>query len=450
MNSFETGLKSITLYVEKLDNTHCTICLSAPSYFQLQTKLEHEIKEVPSNKLLVVDRNKQQFQIADNNDVLRLEHQDELYFLDPTTIQKPVQYLRYAPLCANDLRAQALLPPEASIVALCGENLIKMWWNINAPDENQILEMKSFGKFIVQQFKSVGYIRVQPPEDYIKSNIQLYSVVKNFFQLPTETKLNTQQLNFTRQNQDYQNKLGYGIPQTAWKEYFIHRNVDVKLYETNSIPLHSSLSKFFNYQTLLSSSVAYCVLQYLGMSWKLAQSLLLKCDERVRNVQDIGYYSMMECFRYQSPSSVVAEDRDKVFVGCAEHSDISLLTCIPQCFGTPGLEIMAWKTDSNATTNWYKVETHVNQSVVFPGEQMFRISNGFIAPTVHRVFLSPSQDKFRYSFPYELMMSPDTVVNCKAWLNSDIVGAISETFSKIESVKEIVSNISSNLISVNK
>src|SRR4051812_1523375 len=84
MNSFETGCSSINLYIhpeivnDKTD-IYNLITLSKPSFFELHTKIIHDLHSFNwsnNNFQLLLNRNNTIYKIEDNNDVLRLEHED--------------------------------------------------------------------------------------------------------------------------------------------------------------------------------------------------------------------------------------------------------------------------------------------------------------------------------------------------------------------------------------
>jgi isopenicillin N synthase-like dioxygenase len=476
-NSFETGLQQLNLYVSRESFGHKMVTLSQPHFFELCAKVENAF-QLLGELSFSVERDEIDYQIMDDNDVLRLEEEECLTIRLHEEKKQPasIVLLRYCPLNEIDPRSRSeeFNQEKENSKAVSIESLLELCDDTDAMEEQ--------GKMIVDQFKTHGYIRLQQQSQTSYASTYKAALLSSIslFDLPEEVKLHSrsacQDLSFSTANSNYQHKIGYGKPSTAFKEYFIHRNLmfpsyslkQQQVYFGSSLPhFKHNVDAFFHYCQMISKMVATCVLTYLGLKKDQIKTLLTKSSEPVSpSSSDVAFHSMMECFKYQIPTFKVASNTSKTFVACAEHGDVSLLTCIPQCHGTAGLQIMSWKNGF-----WNQVEksfdclnSNPTDMIVFPGEQMQRISNGFISPSQHRVFFlldqpssnndnkteNNSLNEVRYSFPFELLLSPDSKIDCKTWLDETIVGPISETYSKIETVKEAVMTISKNLISVNK
>jgi len=408
--------------------------------------------------------------------VLRMQEDDVISLLDSTQQDSDALIpLHAAPLDGKDPRAQSVdYSVHNAEATLAGIELLQLWQKellsangldkpqLEASETSRIVE---HSRAISEQFKSAGYIRIRFPRDSIVENVFTDAILSAvaFFKLPSALK---QASSLYSANPNYQNRLGYGKPNTFNKEYFIYRNVEHKS-ENNDLPsnnhglsldFHDRLSALFSLQTAVASAVAWLVFQHIGFSRETIQTLLMRASQTAPIDHYVAYRSMMEAFCYTVPD-FSSENKQEVHVACAEHGDVSLLTCIPHCVGRPGLEVMAWQDGK-----FRQVEQEDQRSfefIVFPGEQMQRISNAYFSPTQHRVFfraapptasaeLSKKASAARYSIPYELLLAPDTVLQCEKWLDADVVGWVSPSCALVETMKQAVDKVSAGLISVNK
>lgn len=149
---------------------------------------------------------------------------------------------------------------------------------------------------------------------------------------------------------------------------------------------------------------------------------------------------------------------------CSIHCDASLLTLIPRCVGSAGLQLY-----NLSASGWQSVEAQCapDEGVVFPGDMMQRITNGEILATSHRVAFAPqrktsadavvsdsleedaSLSSHRYSFPFELFLAPSAVVDCASLLSLP-PSAVHSDCRAVQSAMEALSQLSANLVSVNK
>jgi isopenicillin N synthase-like dioxygenase len=90
--------------------------------------------------------------------------------------------------------------------------------------------------------------------------------------------------------------------------------------------------------------------------------------------------SFSEAFLYHDNPS------DDYIEPCPMHADMGLLTIIPVGDGPAALEMFSWSCGG-----WVNVETSKQMTsdprvcVVFPGDLLTAVTNGFFQPTAHRV-----------------------------------------------------------------
>ncbi len=180
----------------------------------------------------------------------------------------------------------------------------------------------------------------------------------------------------------------------------------------------------------------------------VVDSILQGTMDPAQSLDTFGFTSLMEVFRYNCADrrnkSNCEEDENRYRIPCGDHRDVSLLTIIPKCVGTPGLEVFNWKG------YWQAVEAASTDldCVVFAGELLHRLTAGAVSPTSHRVVvqLKNCADSARYSCTFELLLNPRFEIDCKQLFNS----YSTTEFKCIETSQDYISNTSKHLISVNK
>ncbi len=106
-----------------------------------------------------------------------------------------------------------------------------------------------------------------------------------------------------------------------------------------------------------------------------------------RNDEENRFSSVIELFHYSvTGSSAGAAEAGAAeataLLPCSTHSDASLLTLIPRCTSSPGLQLYNWSASA-----WQAVEAQSSEeeAIVFPGDMMQRVSNGGVIASPHRV-----------------------------------------------------------------
>jgi isopenicillin N synthase-like dioxygenase len=101
----------------------------------------------------------------------------------------------------------------------------------------------------------------------------------------------------------------------------------------------------------------------------------------------------------------IPDDADPQSVRAAAHEDINLLTLLVAAQGS-GLELL----DRNGT--WLPVETTRNNLIVDSGDMLARMTNDAIPATTHRVVNPVGANVSRYSMPFFMHPSSETILEC--------------------------------------
>jgi hypothetical protein len=125
--------------------------------------------------------------------------------------------------------------------------------------------------------------------------------------------------------------------------------------------------------------------------------------------------SLLDIFRYYKASSVCDAKES-----CGNHVDHGLLTLVPRALGVAGLEVYSW-----SSWDWVAVESLAksqNECVVFAGESLPLITDGWILPANHRVVVRAEAHKeataqreadtktSRISTPFLLFANPKRIL----------------------------------------
>ena len=102
------------------------------------------------------------------------------------------------------------------------------------------------------------------------------------------------------------------------------------------------------------------------------------------------------------PAMASAPDAPHVWAG--EHADINLITALPRATA-PGLQV---KLKENGT--WIDAVAEGNQAIINTGLMLEVITNGTIAPGIHRVVAAPDQPGDRYSVVQFCHPTPWTIL----------------------------------------
>ncbi len=154
----------------------------------------------------------------------------------------------------------------------------------------------------------------------------------------------------------------------------------------------STVWPVFHRLGLVCQQLTSLLLEALGAHSVQVKELIKGSMEPGRNDEENRFTSVIELFHYSvtgSAAGAAAAGAAEAAapLPCSMHSDASLLTLIPRCTGSPGLQLYNWSASA-----WQAVEAQCSEeeAIVFPGDMMQRISNGGVIASPHRVAFDPS------------------------------------------------------------
>jgi len=447
--SFRSGPIVRCIIYDLDDYSRKCITLNKATIFDLNILLQNE-----NNRIIFVKRRDRLFIIKTNRDVEEIGHysgQDIIYIANNTTID-----MRNAISLSRYQCERSEIPAKIDMYGDCV---------ISSQD------IMSKGRLIYDALRKHGFFRIVLNDDEVSNVNKIFNMMKWFTEQSRQLK---DQYSYRSIGSDNtQPQFGYRETDLS-KEYFVCR----KLSDENKGVICEALKHFahspkpplkifrksppFNLK-YPSKDFEACVNQYMTMMGEITKYILVAllfeigCDRyQIRSIidgtllpakslQSLGFTSMTEMFKYDCSGYV--DGQHNIRIPCGDHFDVSLFTIIPYCRGTPGLEVFDWSRE------WLRVEEDANvfknECIVFPGEQLQRITAGLVSATPHRVVLEVGLDKEdRYSAPFELLLDPDYRIDCNSLLPES--ADISDTYKTIECAQDYISRISQTLVSVNK
>jgi isopenicillin N synthase-like dioxygenase len=227
-----------------------------------------------------------------------------------------------------------------------------------------------------------------------------YSAVREFFNLPTEKKLNY----ICKEGGGQRGYTSFGVEHAKDSQYpdlkeFWHVGREVpeghrfyKYYPKNMWPtevkgFEESLSNLYN----SLSMTAITILEALGMALDVPQNYFREMIEEGNSILRPIYYPP------------VGEAPPKGSVRAAAHEDINLITILMGATSS-GLELL----DRDGT--WLPVETKEGQLVVDTGDMMTVLTNGVLPATTHRVVNPGDGNSERFSMPFFVHPHPEVML----------------------------------------
>lgn len=267
----------------------------------------------------------------------------------------------------------------------------------------------SFVEALGKAYEDIGFVAVR--NHLIDADLQesLYAAVKQFFALPTETKLSYEKPELAGQRGyvSFGREHAKDSDAADLKEFW-HFGQEVpaddpigKLYPDNievaELPdFHSTGMK------------AYRRFEDTGRAMLQAIALYLDLDENFFDDKIQGGNSILRPIHYppitQEPDSAVR---------AGQHEDINLITLLIGA-SADGLQVL------NKQNEWVSITAVADHIVVNVGDMLQRLTNNKLRSTTHRV-VNPPRDKWhtpRYSIPFFLHprseMRLDCLPNCIA------------------------------------
>lgn len=240
------------------------------------------------------------------------------------------------------------------------------------------------------------------------------------------------------------------------KEYFVCRDLTKLQSGKTSILKYPSkhfeecAMNYINAMKSITKKLLRSILISLSIKEEYLEEVLNHCGNSADSLNTLGFASMSEIFRYDCKGYIPSSDsggggggEGNLRMPCGDHVDVSLLTVIPKCIGTPGLEVFDWEQ------GWISIEKELktNECVVMAGEMLNRLTCGNVTPTSHRVVIETDSNNERYSAVYELLPDPSYLIDCVKLFGASVS---QEQYKIVETSCDYISRISQNLVSVNK
>lgn len=252
-------------------------------------------------------------------------------------------------------------------------------------------------------YEQIGFVAIR--NHGIPQNIlsDLYEEVKNFFELPTETKLRYDdtagggQRGYTGFGKEHAKDRNAGDLKEFWHfgQYTDGATTDVPPYPPNKIVQELP---GFN----LAGENIYKALEYTGIEMLRAIALHLGLDENYFDEKVTYGNSILRAIHYPP---IVSDPMDAIRAG--EHEDINLITLLVGA-SADGLEVL------NKNGEWIGVTEVEDHIVVNVGDMLQRLTNDQLKSTTHRV-VNPPREQWanpRYSIPFFLHPRPEVRLDC--------------------------------------
>ena len=254
-----------------------------------------------------------------------------------------------------------------------------------------------------QAYQQIGFVAVKG--HFLSDEISkgLYAVVKNFFDLPAETKNNYEidglfgQRGYTSFGKEHAKGSSAGDLKEFWHfgQYVEDGDSVGSIYPQN-IEVPEVLDFAVN------GKKAYQALEKTGEYMLRAIALFLNLDEDYFSSKIHNGNSILRPIHYPP---ITSEPKNAVRAG--QHEDINLITLLMGA-SADGLQVL------NKKNEWISVTALPNQLVVNVGDMLQRLTNNKLKSTTHRV-VNPPKEKWgesRYSIPFFLHPRSEMRLDC--------------------------------------
>ena len=249
-----------------------------------------------------------------------------------------------------------------------------------------------------------AYVRHDVSDDLID---EAYGLLETFFELPAEEKARFVapgthgQTGYTgllvetaasAQVADWKEMLNWGrdvAPGHPLRARFPHRYHDQVLPEAAVPGISSVLNAFHDAIADLQRRVLRIIAVGIG------------CHESFFERSLVDGSTLSRAIHY--PSMVSAPDAPHVWAG--EHADINLITALPRATA-PGLEVKV-----KSTGEWIPAVAPEGGAIINTGLMLEIVTNGVIAPGIHRVVADAGQEGDRYSVVQFCHPTPWTILS---------------------------------------
>ncbi|MCW3075000.1 MAG: flavonol synthase [Flaviaesturariibacter sp.] len=257
-------------------------------------------------------------------------------------------------------------------------------------DENR---KQKFVAELGKAYEEVGFVAVKNhgvPDDLIAD---LYKYVQQFFQLPTETKLNYEKKELAGQRgyTSFGREHAKGFDAPDLKEFFQYgQTVEDGETVTDDYPENVTVDEVPELSPTLFN--AYRNFEKSGKALLQAIALYLGLDEHYFDNYVHNGNSILRAIHYPP-----IQNEPKSAIRAEQHEDINLITLLVGA-SADGLQILTKQNE------WVGVTSLPEQIVVNVGDMLQRLTNNRLRSTTHRVVNPPRElwGTSRYSIPFFL------------------------------------------------
>ena len=261
---------------------------------------------------------------------------------------------------------------------------------------------QKFVNEIGKAYENIGFVALKG--HFLNDTLvdQLYSQIKAFFDLPTETKRSYEQNNGGQRGYiSFGKESAKGKKEGDLKEFwhfgqYVENNPKLKAEYPENITVNE-LPKFNS-----TGKETYQMLEKTGIYVLRALALFLDLDEHYFDNYVKNGNSILRPIHYPP---ILEEPKNAV--RAAAHGDINLITLLMGAQGK-GLQVQ------NHNGDWIDAMAAPDEIVINVGDMLSRHSNNRLKSTIHRVVNPPKENwgTSRYSIPFFLHPISDMPLNC--------------------------------------
>ena len=258
--------------------------------------------------------------------------------------------------------------------------------------------MNQFAQELGASFNQTGFAIIKNHSLSNEITDQLYSTIKDFFDLSDEQKIKYYypdlfgQRGYVIKGQEH----AKGSSKGDLKEFF-HIGNPAILNPKNIWPIEIS-----NFESIGTNG--FLTLENIGLTLLEAIAIYLNLNQNYFDDKVKGGESIMRSIHYYP---LEYEDIIDGAVRAAAHGDINLITLLMGA-SADGLEILTKEK------KWIPIRSESDQLVINVGDMLERLTNKKLMSTIHRV-VNPSDKKLntsRYSIPFFMHPRPEMDLSC--------------------------------------
>ena len=262
---------------------------------------------------------------------------------------------------------------------------------------------KNFVRELGEAYKHIGFISLKNYGLNPEIENELYSEVKNFFEMPLEKKLQYEkaELNGQRGYISFGRETAKGYKKSDLKEFW-HFGQEV----TDGDPISKEYEKNIKCDELPDFNMigrkVYKQLEETGKIILKAIALHLNLEENYFDRKVHNGNSILRAIHYPPITK-----KPEGSVRAAAHGDINLITLLMGASNS-GLQIL------NKNNEWISVTALPEQIVVNIGDMLARLTNNKLCSSIHRVINPPKElwGTSRFSIPFFMHPRSEMSLNC--------------------------------------